>query len=58
MISSKPWAKRLGRGWCLGTSEFKKGLLERMHGHLGPNHSGAMRQEAKASGGEKVTIRS
>jgi len=42
---ASPW-KGLRRGWCLGTSEFKKGLLERMHGHLGPNHSGAMNQEA------------
>jgi putative transposase len=42
---ARQW-KGLRRGWCLGTSQFKKGLLERMHGHLGPNHSGAMRQEA------------
>lgn len=34
------------RGWCIGTSEFKKGLLERLHGHLGPTHSGQMHREA------------
>jgi REP element-mobilizing transposase RayT len=38
--------KGMRRGWCIGTSEFKKGLLERLHGHLGPNHSGEMQQEA------------
>jgi putative transposase len=43
--------KGMGRGWCFGTPEFKQGLLERMHGHFGPNHSGKMRQEA---GGERA----
>jgi len=46
--------KGMRRGWCLGTPEFKKGLLERMHAHLGPNHSGARRREASEAGAEAI----
>jgi hypothetical protein len=46
--------KGMRRGWCIGTPEFKKGLLDRMHGHLGPNHSGQMRQEASGVRAEAV----
>ena len=42
------------RGWCLGTPEFKKGLLERMHGQLGPNHSASLRREASGERGEAI----
>jgi len=38
--------KGMRRGWCLGSGEFKRELLERLHGRLGPNHSGEMREEA------------
>jgi len=38
--------KGMRRGWCLGSEGFKRGLLERLHGQLGPEHSGEMREEA------------
>jgi REP element-mobilizing transposase RayT len=50
---AKPW-QGMRRGWCLGRSEFKKGLLERMHGQLGPNHSASLRREASAERGEGI----
>jgi hypothetical protein len=50
---AKQW-RGLGRGWCLGRPEFKKGLLERMHGHLGPNHSARLRREASGERGEAI----
>jgi REP element-mobilizing transposase RayT len=38
--------KGMRRGWCLGSESFKRGLLERLQGHLGPNHAGHMRRQA------------
>jgi REP element-mobilizing transposase RayT len=46
--------KGMGRGWCFGTLEFKQELLERMHGQLGPNHSGHMRQETNEARAEAI----
>jgi len=42
------------RGWCLGSGPFKAALLERLHGHLGPHHSGATRRQAGAARAEKI----
>ena len=42
------------RGWCLGSGPFKAALLERLHGHLGPNHSGATRRQVGAARAEKI----
>jgi REP element-mobilizing transposase RayT len=53
---ARQW-KGLGRGWCIGGPEFKQGLLERMQGHLGPNHSGRMRQEAGGRRAEGIIAR-
>ncbi len=50
---ARQW-KGMRRGWCIGTPEFKKGLLERLHGHLGPNHSGQMQQEASGVRAEAI----
>jgi REP element-mobilizing transposase RayT len=50
---AKQW-QGMRRGWCLGTPEFKKGLLERMHGQLGPNHSASLRREASGERGEGI----
>lgn len=46
--------KGLRRGWCLGGAAFKAGLLERMQGQLGPDHSGATRREMGAARAEKI----
>jgi putative transposase len=46
--------KGMGRGWCFGTSEFKQGLLARMDGHLGPNHSGQMQREVSQTRAEAI----
>ena len=34
------------RGWCLGTEEFRRELLQRMNGGLKRHHSGALRRES------------
>ena len=39
--------KGLRRGWCLGGEAFRSALVERMSGHLGRNHSGALRRESQ-----------
>jgi len=44
----------LGRGWCLGSREFKEGLLRRMRGQLGTNHAGALRQESEREKAEGI----
>jgi len=33
------------RGWCLGSEEFKRQMLERMEGRLGEHHAGELRRE-------------
>jgi hypothetical protein len=40
----KAWAG-IRRGWCLGSPEFRRELLEQMEGKLGRHHGGVERQE-------------
>jgi REP element-mobilizing transposase RayT len=42
------------RGWCLGSVEFKRQMLERMDGQLGADHAGALRQEHGAERAERI----
>ena len=35
----------LKRGWCIGSEEFRKQMLEKMEEALGDHHSGELRQE-------------
>jgi hypothetical protein len=46
--------KGMRRGWCLGSEPFKRGLLERLHGQLGPNHAGEMRRQANQARAEGI----
>jgi putative transposase len=46
--------KGMRRGWCVGSPEFKHALLERLHGQLGPSHSGSLRQGADQARAETV----
>jgi hypothetical protein len=46
----------LRRGWCLGSEDFKRQLLERMEGRMGEHHSGALRQESAESKAERVIV--
>lgn len=46
--------KGMRRGWCLGGKPFQRQLMERLHGQLGPNHSGAMKQQASQAHAEKI----
>jgi hypothetical protein len=50
---ARQW-KGMRRGWCVGTPEFKTALLERLHGHLGPSHSGRMRRQASGARAEVI----
>ena len=42
------------RGWCLGSKEFKKQMLERMEGHLREDHDGALRLETAQAKAERI----
>ena len=46
--------KGMRRGWCLGGQEFQRQLLERLHGQLGPDHSGEMRAQAERARAEAI----
>ena len=46
--------KGMRRGWCVGSEPFKRGLLERLHGQLGPNHAGEMRRQAAHARAEGI----
>ena len=42
------------RGWCLGSEEFKRQMLERMDGQLGEHHAGDLRRENAESRAERI----
>ena len=46
--------KGMRRGWCLGSEAFMRGLMERLHGQLGPNHAGEMRRQANQARAEGI----
>lgn len=46
--------KPVRHGWCLGSQEFRKGLLEEMRGRAGPNHGGEERRESEAAWAEQL----
>lgn len=46
--------KKIRRGWCLGSAEFKEDLLERMEGRLGEHHSGALKRESAQAKAERI----
>jgi len=46
--------KPLQRGWCIGSEEFKKQLLEKMEESLGEHHSGELRWESAEAKAEQI----
>lgn len=46
--------KVLRRGWCLGSSAFKREMLLRMESGLGEHHSGELRQGCAQAKGEQI----
>ena len=46
--------KAVRRGWCLGSEEFRRELLERMEGRLGEHHDGALRVETAQAKAERI----
>ncbi|MBI4325796.1 MAG: hypothetical protein HY674_11100 [Chloroflexi bacterium] len=46
--------KSLRRGWCLGSEEFKKQMLERMERQLRAHHSGELRRESAKTKAERI----
>jgi REP element-mobilizing transposase RayT len=46
--------KALRRGWCLGSSGFKREMLFRMESGLGEHHSGELRQGSAEAKAERI----
>jgi putative transposase len=46
--------KKLRRGWCLGSDEFRGKMLEFMEAKLGENHSGELRRETAEQKAERI----
>jgi hypothetical protein len=46
--------KALRRGWCLGSSGFKREMLLRMESGLGEHHSGELRQGSAEAKAERI----
>ena len=42
------------RGWCLGSAEFKAGLLEPLEGRLGEHDAGELKRESAESKAERI----
>ena len=55
LLETDPEALRaVRRGWCLGSEEFKREMLERVDGKLGENHSGELRQQTARQKAERI----
>ena len=50
--------KEIRRGSCLGSAEFKAGLLGRMEGRLGEHHAGELKRESAEAKAERIIGRS
>jgi hypothetical protein len=46
--------KPLRRGWCLGSEEFKKQMLDKIDGELGEHHSGQLKRESAEAKAERI----
>jgi REP element-mobilizing transposase RayT len=46
--------KGMRRGWCLGSEPFKRELIERLDGKLGPDHAGQMRRQANLARADRI----
>lgn len=46
--------KSIRQGWCLGSEEFKREMLERMEGKLGEHHSGELRLAGVAAKADRI----
>ena len=46
--------KVLRRGWCLGSEEFRKQMLEKMEGKLGDNHAGELHLETSVARADRI----
>jgi putative transposase len=42
------------RGWCLGSEEFRRQILERMTGQLGDHHAGDLRRQNGENRAERI----
>ncbi len=42
------------RGWCLGSEEFRKQMLEKTEGKLGDNHSGELHRETALARADRI----
>lgn len=48
--------KSIRRGWCVGSTEFRKELLAQVSGRLGPNHFGQERRESAEQRAERIIL--
>jgi hypothetical protein len=46
--------KKIRRGWCYGSPEFRKELLEQMDQSFGKHHGGPERQESAVAKAERL----
>lgn len=46
--------KVMRHGWCVGSEEFKRDLLERIEGRLGEHHSGELKRECADAKAERI----
>ena len=52
--TDEPALKVFRRGWCHGSGQFQKQMIERMDGKLGEHHSGELRRENAQSKAKRV----
>jgi hypothetical protein len=46
--------KALRRGWCLGSEDFRKQMLEQVEGQLGEHHYGELRRETAGAKAQRI----
>jgi REP element-mobilizing transposase RayT len=48
--------KKIVRGWCYGSEEFRQELLEQMESSFGVHHAGAEKQESAQAKAERILV--
>jgi hypothetical protein len=49
-------AKKIERGWCHGSAEFRQELLAQMESNFGPHHAGTGKQESAQAKAERILV--
>jgi hypothetical protein len=56
MSEDRREAKKIERGWCHGSAQFRQELLAQMESNFGPHHGGTEKQESAQGKAERILV--